>query len=159
MQAEAVPNIETEARPRKKILLPLVAALALGAGGFASTFMGLWTPEALLSAGMPKTSEAIDKTTAFVSIPPIEVSLPGGRYRTLLLSATIETEKTAEEQITKLLPRIADIFNGFLADIDPAAFDKRGVLEIIKYELTARAAEALSGLPIADVLITEFRLK
>lgn len=158
MDAEAVTNIEEQGRSRS-VLMPLVAAVAMAAAGFGTTFTGLWAPLDLLSPAHSEKPPAIDETIAFVAVPPIEISLPGGRHRSLALSATIETRKPAEAQIEALLPRVSDSFNGFLAEIDPYAFDKRGVLEIIKQELTTRAGDALPDLPVNDLLITEFRLK
>ncbi|TRW95514.1 flagellar basal body protein FliL [Paracoccus sp. M683] len=158
MQAEAATNVETEPG-RRRLLLPLIAAVALGGAGFGSTYLGLWAPLDMVMKSPGKAVASKDEAAVFVAVPPIELSLAGGRHRTLVLSATIETDEAAEQQIEALLPRVVDSFNGFLSDIDPAAFDKRGVLEIIKYELTARAGEALPGLTVNDLLITEFRLK
>ncbi|AUH33758.1 flagellar basal body-associated FliL family protein [Paracoccus tegillarcae] len=158
MAAETATNIEEEARSRP-LLLPLIAAATLGILGFGATFTGLLTPLDWLQGSPSHRPLPVDETITFVALPPIEISLAGGRHRSLALSATIETSKQAEEQIKTLMPRITDSFNGFLAGVDPYAFDKRGVLEIIKYELTVRAKEALPDLPVNDLLITEFRLK
>ncbi len=40
-----------ETKPRKKgMLIPIAATLILGGAGFASTYLGLWSPAAMLSA-------------------------------------------------------------------------------------------------------------
>ena len=57
------------------------------------------------------------------------------------------------------MPRILDTFTGFLSGIDPAAYDKRGVLEIIRAELLARTRYVLGETAAKDLLITEFRFK
>lgn len=157
MQADAAESIE-QTGGRKRLLLPLLLTAVLGGAGFASTYLGFWSPLSLVSkdkaahVGMP--AEVV-----FVDVPVIELTLPGGRHRTLVLQSKIETVPGAEKEIEKLLPRVSDAFNGFLSGVDPVAFDKRGVLEIIKYELTTRATETLTDLPVNDLLITEFRLK
>lgn len=158
MDAEAATNTEEQGRSRS-VLLPLIAAAVMAAAGFSTTFFGVWSPLEMLSSSHAEKVPAVDESIAFVVVPPIEISLAGGRHRSLALSATIETSKQAEAQIEALMPRISDSFNGFLSDIDPYAFDKRGVLEIIKQELTTRAGDALADLPVNDLLITEFRLK
>lgn len=158
MQAEATQSAEP-GKSRKRALLPLLAALALGAAGFGSTYLGLWSPRDLIRLVQGGDTGSGAAQVAFVALPPIELTLTGGRHRILGLAAMIETEAGATGKITALLPRVSDSFNAFLSGIDPQAFDKRGVLEIIKYELTARARETLPGLPVNDLLITEFRLK
>ena len=57
------------------------------------------------------------------------------------------------------LMRVSDSFTTFLAGIDPAAYDKRGVLEVIRAELVTRARMVLGEAPVKDILITEFRFK
>lgn len=157
MQAEAAESIE-ETGGKKRLLLPLLLTIALGGAGFASTYLGFWSPLSLVSKDKSAPA-AHTEEVAFVDVPTIELTLPGGRHRTLVLQSKIETVPGAEEEIEKLLPRVSDAFNGFLSGVDPVAFDKRGVLEIIKYELTSRATETLTDLPVNDLLITEFRLK
>jgi flagellar FliL protein len=166
MQAEAAQTVEPGKPGRKRLLLPLVAALVLAVGGFASTYLGLWSPLGLFAASPEAEAEAeaeeeepVDPTLAFVAVPPIELTLAGGSHSVLGLTTVIETEAGAVEAITALLPRVLDSFNGFLSGVDPLAFDKRGVLDIIKHELTVRARGALPDLPVKDLLITEFRLK
>lgn len=159
MQADAAENVETE-RKSRGALLPLIAALVLGGAGFGSAYLGYLGP---LVPGFPSSSSGAAKShpveVGFVALPPIELTLTGGSYRRLGLSAAIETEPGAVKDIEALLPRVSDSFNAFLADVDPLAFDKRGVLEIIKFELAARARDVLAGLPVHDLLITEFKLK
>lgn len=164
MQAEAAQIVEAGKPGRKRLLLPLVAAVVLAVGGFASSFLGFWSPLGLFAASPEAETEAeaekpVDPTLAFVAVPPIELTLTGGSHSVLGLTTVIETQAGAVEAITALLPRVLDSFNGFLSGVDPQAFDKRGVLDIIKYELTARAREALPDLPVKDLLITEFKLK
>ena len=68
-------------------------------------------------------------------------------------------ETLDQAQIAHLMPRILDAFTAFLSGIDPAAYDKRGVLEIIRAELLTRSRYVLGTDALKDLLITEFRFK
>lgn len=137
-------------------LIPLLAAVLLAGGGFASTYLGLWSPAALLTA---KEDAPALSTIVFVTLPVIELNIPGGAGRSLVLGASLETDAIHKAAITQMMPRILDTFTGFLADIDPGAYDKRGVLDIIRAELLARARYVLGEAAVKDLLITEFRFK
>lgn len=140
----------------KKKLIPILAALLLAGGGFASTYLGLWSPAALLA---PKEEAPVLPSVVFVTVPVIELNIPGGSGRSLVLAASLETDGTHQAEVTHLMPRILDSFTGFLSGIDPAAYDKRGVLEIIRAELLARTRYVLGETAVKDLLITEFRFK
>lgn len=147
-------------KPRKSRAILILAALSLilGAGGFASTWLGFWSPMSFLKAEAkekPPATPAIE----FVDIPRIQLTIPASRPRTLFLSAKIETDAAGRAQIQPLMPRVLDAFNTFLSDIDPGAFDKRGVLEIIRAELVTRTRYVLGEAPVKDLLITEFMLQ
>ncbi|MDB6178745.1 flagellar basal body protein FliL [Paracoccus sp. Z330] len=146
--------------PGKKRPLVMIGAVVLLAGcGFASTYLGLWSPTAMLGAkGHDPAPEAV-VDVIFVNVPRIEQSLPGGRGRNLLLAASIETDAGHAPTIEQLMPRVTDSFNGFIAGVDPAAYDKRGVLEIVRAELTTRARQILGEEAVKGLLITEFLIR
>lgn len=154
--AEAPPE---EAPRRKGLLIPALAALVLGGGGFATTYLGFWSPGALLSGLSGPGAEAAIPEAVFVDVPRIELSIPGGRGRNLMLAASIETDAGHRAQVEHLMPRVSDAFTGFLSGIDPAAYDKRGVLEIIRDELVTRTRYVLGEEPVKDLLITEFLIR
>lgn len=141
----------------KKKLIPILAAVALAGGGFASTYLGLWSPSAMLAPKEEATAAV--PTVVFVPVPTIELNIPGGGGQSLVLSASIETETAHQAEVAHLMPRILDAFTNFLSGIDPAAYDKRGVLEIIRAELMTRSHYVLGDEAIKDLLITEFRFK
>ncbi|MBM3603955.1 MAG: flagellar basal body protein FliL [Alphaproteobacteria bacterium] len=155
---EAVAAPAEKAPGKKKLLIPLVAVLALG-GGFASTFLGFWSPSALFAAPAPPAAVSQHPDVTFVDVPTIDILLPGGRARSLVLSATIETDSTHKADVQHLMPRVSDAFTTFLSGVDPAAYDKRGVLEVIRAELVTRTRFVLGDEPVKDLLITEFRFK
>ena len=57
------------------------------------------------------------------------------------------------------MPRITDSYNGFLSQIDAAAFSRRGILEILRAELATRTRFVLGDAALRDLLITEFRIQ
>lgn len=149
-----------KASRKKGLLVPLVATLVLGGAGFASSFLGFWSPSGLLSGGeeaAPVSTEHL--SVEFIDIPTIEIVIPGGRAQSLVLSATIETDTAHKAEVTHLMPRVSDAFTTFLSGVDPAAYDKRGVLEVIRAELVTRTRFVLGEEPVKDLLITEFRFK
>ena len=149
--------LDPPAKPSgKKKLIPILAALLLGGGGFASTYLGLWSPTAMLA---PKKEAPAAPTVIFVTVPTIELLIPGGSGRSLILAASLETDSAHQAEVAHLMPRILDAFTGFLSGIDSAAYDKRGVLEIIRAELLARTRYVLGETAVKDLLITEFRFK
>lgn len=157
--AEAVASNE-ERKPRSRTMLfAIVAALILGGAAFTSTFYGIWAPGKLLDGGEKAPASAAIPAVEFVHVPPIEVIVPGPRSRNLVVQATIETDATYRPQVEHLMPRVSDAFTTFLAGIDPAAYERRGVLEVIRTELITRTRLVLGEDPVRDLLITEFRFK
>lgn len=157
-----VADINTEPKSGRgpgRILLPLGVALVLGGAGFASTWLGFWSPAALLSASAPKEKPADLPQVDFVGIPQIVLSLAGPRPRILVMTVKIETDQTHKPEIEHLVPRLLDSFNSFLSDVDPSAFEKRGILDIVRDELATRAVFVLGKEAFTDVLITEFRIQ
>lgn len=153
----AVSATDEPEKKSRKLLLP-VLALALGAAGFGSTYLGFWSPAALLKPA-EKAHVAQVPEVSFVAVPMVDVPLPGGTYRGVVLSAVIETDQAYAETVTHLMPRVQDAFTTFLSNVDPAAYGKRGVLEIIRAELITRTRYVLGEEAVKDLLITEFRFK
>ncbi|MDB6182661.1 flagellar basal body protein FliL [Paracoccus fistulariae] len=147
--AEQVPK-------KKRKLIPILVAVALAGAGFASTYMGFWTPSALLVSDGAKKEPS--SKPAFVEVPPLDLSIAGSRLN-LWLATSIETDEAYKKDVEAQMPRVLDAYTIFLTAIDPAAYDKRGVLEIIRAELLSRTRQALGEDMVNDLLITEFRLK
>ncbi|MBD9526604.1 MULTISPECIES: flagellar basal body-associated protein FliL [Paracoccus] len=143
---------------RKPFLFIAVIAVMLGAG-FASSFFGIWSPMALLPAGKAQHEVKPLPAIEFVSMPQIVVTLAGPQMRTLIMAVEVETTPEKRAEIQLLLPRLSDAFNTFLAEIDPSAFEKRGILEIVRDELATRAIYILGKDAFTDILITEFRIQ
>lgn len=148
---------EDGAKPRRRPLLLILAIVGFLAAGFGTTFMGLWNPLAFFQEKPEPVAE--DVSVTFVEIPQIALTMPGARARTLVLSTKIEVAPEKAKEVSQLLPRIQDSFNTFLSEVDPAAYEKRGILEIIRTELATRLAFILGEDGFDDLLITEFRIQ
>ncbi len=153
-----------DAPPKSGLKRMLKLALPVGAllGGVASTWLGLWSPLALIGGGVtaaPAHAAASPPAVTFVDVPRVVLTIPGGNGRSLALTAMIEIDPAHEAQARQLMPRVSDAFNTFLSGIDPAAFDRRGILEIIRTELATRAGFVLGDDVVRDLLITEFRIQ
>lgn len=156
---EAIDAPDDKKPSRRGFLLPIALSAALAAAGFASVFFGIWSPRDLLGAPAEAAAHTALPPVVFVEVPVIEVPVPGGRDRSLVLATSIETNEVGRGTVTHLMPRVSDSFTTFLTGIDPAAYDKRGVLEVIRTELVSRARMVLGEEPVKDILITEFRFK
>ena len=141
---------------RKGAFLLVLAVVVMGAGGFLSTYVaGLKLP---FSRTISESASRHPETN-FYDFPQLVISLPDSRARMLVMSIKIEANTQQDEHIERLLPRILDSFNVFLADINPTAFERRGILEIIRNELATRLSYVLGPDGFDDLLITEFRIQ
>lgn len=154
--AEAVPEKPKGGKLRK--LVGPVAMLALGGVSFAATFLGI-LPLEFGSHGGAADAHIAAPAVVFVEVPTIEVLIPGTRNKSLIVSASIETTAAEQAAVTHLMPRVSDVFTTFLSSVDAAAYERRGVLEIIRAELVTRVRYVLGDEPVKDLLITEFRTK
>ncbi|QRZ13229.1 flagellar basal body-associated FliL family protein [Paracoccus methylovorus] len=142
-----------------RILLPLGLGLILGVGGFTSTYLGFWSPLSFFVLQGEKIGDSTASVIDFVDVPQIVLTLAGPNPRILVMSIKIETDRSHRAAIEYLTPRLLDSFNGFLADIDSTAFEKRGILDIIRDELATCAIFVLGKEAFTDILITEFRIQ
>lgn len=138
------------------LLLAGVTVLGLSAG-FGTGFMGVWSPYNLLKKE-DKQEQKADLPT-FVELPDMVVSIAGPTVRQLFLKTSLQLAPGDESGVESQIPRVVDSFNMFLSGIDPQAFDKRGILEIIRAELLTRARFVLGQNRVTDILVTEFRLQ
>lgn len=155
-------ELSEEEKPKggiKRILLPLGLTLILAGGGFASTYLGLWSPASLLASKEQAAVEEHQSIVEFVDIPQIVLTLAGPKSRILVMTIKIETDQEHRGEVEHLTPRLLDSFNGFLADVDPVAFEKRGILEVLRNEMATRAVFVLGDKAFTDILITEFRIQ
>lgn len=153
MSDNAEPQKSKRGKKLKMLLMPL-AVILLGGAGFGTAYLG-YLPAFPNRAG----AKAAMPEVVFVDIPTVELPIPGSRHRVLIVSAAIETDVAHKKEVEHLMPRVQDAFTSFLSDVDAKAYDKRGILEILRSELVTRTRFVLGEEPVKDLLITEFRVK
>lgn len=154
--AEDLPAPKSRLGRLLPIALPALALIA----GLGVSYMGLWSPLSLVRGDKVETTAAAPvPAVTFLEVPRIVLTVPGERTQTLALAVMIDVDPASLGQAQALMPRITDSFNGFLSKIDPVAFSRRGILEIVRAELATRARFVLGDAAVRDLLITEFRIQ
>lgn len=142
---------------RKWMRLLAIPILLSGFGIFLGYWMS-WSPLDLIKGdNSPVTVTPEDVT--FVDLPQMVLMISGETSKNLIVSIKIEAKQDQVDQVKYLEPRIVDSFNGFLNGIDVTAFEKRGILEVIRAELSTRLSYILGPDGFNDILITEFRIQ
>jgi flagellar protein FliL len=156
--ADAAPTVEEppKKRSKKPLLIGLVLALMLGAGGFYATFTGLLFGHAVEHAA-PGAEDLPD--IAFVPVEPVVISLGGAAQgRHLRFTSQIEVEAAYTADVTLLLPRILDVLNGYLRAIEVAELEDPAALVRMRAQLLRRIQVVTGQGRVRDLLITEFVL-
>jgi flagellar protein FliL len=148
--------------PVKKSKLPLliglVGALALGAGGFYATYSGLilgasdgQTPGKANVKGLPDI--------AFIPVDPITISLgPQSRARHLRFASQLEVETPYVAEVRLLLPRISDVLNSYLRAVELVQLEDPAALMRLKAQMLRRIQIVTGQDRVRDLLISEFVL-
>jgi flagellar FliL protein len=152
-----------EAAPKKKSKLPLVIglvlAIVLGAGGFYATWSGMVMGGKGDSHAEMDTKASPLPDIAFVPVDPIIVSLGRStRNQHLRFSSQLEVNKPNLNEVTMLLPRILDVLNGYLRAIDVSQLEDPAALVRIRAHMLRRIQIVTGEGRVRDLLITEFVL-
>lgn len=153
------PIEDSPPRPLGRRLLPILLPVLALAAGFGVTYTGLLSPLSLLGPSTQAPAPQAAPVAVFLDVPRIILTIPGERTQTLALAVVVEIDPAAADTARLLMPRITDSFNGFLSQVDPMAFSRRGILEIIREELATRTRFILGEAAVRDLLITEFRIQ
>lgn len=152
--ADAAPK-----RSKRPILIGLVLMLLLGGGGFYAVYAGLilgrheMTDEAPAEGADDKAMPAI----AFIPIPPLVVSLgadAGARF--LHFTAQVEVNKSAEEDVTLLMPRVVDVLNSYLRAVETRELADPTALVRLRSQMLRRIQLVTGDDKVRDLLISEF---
>lgn len=154
-------NSTEDAPPKKKskipLLIGLVLAITLGAGGFYATWSGM----ILGTNGEEVVAEIVDPLPdiAFVPVDPIVISLGRNSVANhLRFTSQIEVNKSMTQEVTLLLPRIMDVLNGYLRAIDITQLEDPAALIRIRAHMLRRIQIVTGEGRVRDLLITEFVL-
>ena len=151
-----------EEAPRKKSKLPLliglVGALALGGGGFFATYSGMILGGDKTAQTNAEPPEALPDI-AFVAVDPITISLgPQSSARHLRFASQLEVSSAYAEEVRLLLPRIADVLNGYLRAVELAHLEDPSSLIRLKAQMLRRIQIVTGEDRVRDLLISEFVL-
>lgn len=152
-----------DAAPKKKskkpLLIGLILALLLGAGGFYATWSGL-----LLGADAEGHAEATPEIAAlpdiaFVPVDPLVITLGSGdAVRHLRFTSQIEVAGPHASEVQLLLPRIIDVLNGYLRAVEVTQLEDPAALVRIRAHLLRRIQIVTGEGRVRDLLVTEFVL-
>src|SRR5262245_26172938 len=118
--AEHVDDQQPAETPRKGklgLILGLVAALALGGGGFYAIYAGLIDPMGLLHH--EPEAESLLGDVAFVPMEPIMISLGAeARAKLLRFAGQLEVAPEHAAEVAALMPRVLDVLNTYLRAVE-----------------------------------------
>lgn len=150
---------KTKKKSKLPLILGVVLALALGAGGFSAVWMGLLF-------GHEATEEMAEAVTAsplpdiaFVPVSPLVINLgEGASARHLRFQAQIEVNKAYAADVTEILPRIVDVLNSYLRAVEVRELEDRSSLVRLRAQMLRRIQLVAGEGRVRDLLIMEFVL-
>lgn len=96
---------------------------------------------------------------AFVELPTLVVSLgPTAAAGHLRFTAALEVPRAAEAEVRGVEPRIVDAMNGYLRALEPADFEDRAALMLVRSHLMRRIELVIGQERLRDLLVLEFVL-
>ena len=159
--AEATAEVPEEAPKSSKLplILGLVAALVGGGGGFFATYSGLILAPEAVEEEVYDEQEVVGEVpdVSFVPIEPIVVSIgnaTSGKH--LRFRAQLEVPSKYEADVTKLLPRVVDILNGYLRAIRVSDIEDPSALLRLRSQMLRRVQVVVGTGRIQNLLIMEF---
>ena len=167
---------ETDAPPRASrlpLVVGLVLALALAAGGFCATYFGLLPLPGISGSGSPDAAQ--DAATAgdtagpsppgrldtpeFVAVEPLVVTLgPAADGRHLRFRAELEVAPGRAAAVTRVMPRILDVLNGYLRAVPVEELESPSALVRLRAQMLRRVQLVAGEGVVRDLLVTEFVL-
>jgi len=138
---------------RLPLMLGVVAALALGGGGFYAAYSGLLAlPEKHAQAtALPPV--------AFVPLDAMVISLGNAASRQhLRFSAELEVAPEHQAEVALLQPRILDVLNGYLRAVSVDDLDNPAHLVRLRAQMLRRIQIVTGEGRVRDLLVTEFVL-
>ncbi len=157
-EAEQPQDVAPKKNSKLPMLIGLVLALVLGAGGFYATWSGM-----IFGSGDAHAVEgehvADLPDIAFVPVEPLIISLgPGDANRHLRFTSQLEVAGPHVDEVTLLLPRIADVMNSYMRAIDVTQFDDPAAMMRMRAQMLRRIQIVTGEGRVRDLLVTEFVL-
>lgn len=161
MSAETT-DIEEAAPKRsgKGLIVGLLLAVLLGGGAFYGVWSGLILGEepAFESASVPVVQGDLPDVT-FLPVQPLVINLGGhGENRHLRFQAQLEVNSGAMDDVTRMLPRVVDVLNGYLRAVDISELENPAALVRLRAQMLRRIQVVIGEGRVRDLLIMEFVL-
>jgi flagellar FliL protein len=161
----AVMDTETDGKKKKGgMLLPLLVGLFLaflaGGGGYWTVTSGPLAPAAPAPAedsGVAETEVMAPSDAVFVPLDPVIITLgPEVAGRHLMFTAYLEVPPAHEAEVTRLLPRVLDVLNGYLRVIDLTELSDPTSLAVLRAQMLRRIQTVTGPGRVQDLLVTQF---
>ena len=154
---------EAPKRPKKPLLIGLVLAVLLGAGGFYAVWSGMiLAPKDAAEAEHAKAEDPPAEPlpqAAFVPLDPLVVNVgSGASERHLRFQAQLEVKPGSEKAVSDLLPRVVDVLNGYLRALEPSELERKSALVRLRAQMLRRIQLVVGEGHVSDLLIMEFVL-
>ncbi len=144
---------------KKGLIIGVVLALILGAGGFYATYSGMILGAAEHETVPDETVAAELPEVAFVPLEPLVVSLGAqARNRHLRFRAELEVAPAYSADVAKLKPRVMDVLNSYLRAVDVAELEDPASLITLRAQMLRRIQLVTGAGRVRDLLIMEFVL-
>ncbi|MFO1104938.1 MAG: flagellar basal body-associated FliL family protein [Amaricoccus sp.] len=166
-EAAAVDAVPVKPRGGAKgLLFGIVAALALGGGGFWAIYSGMIDPAKLMGGGGEHGGgggghgeAGSEAAAAFVAMDPITISLPPqASARHLRFTGQIEVEPGQAVAVAAVMPRILDVLNTYLRAVEVRDLEEPAALPRLRAQMLRRVQVVTGEGMVRDLLITEFVL-
>lgn len=159
-QAEIELEGATTKKSKRPMLIGMVLAVLMGAGGFFAVWSGaVLGPASDHSGDEGSNSDFPLPDVVFVPIQPLMINLGrDGSNRYLRFQAQLEVTKDAEEEVTLLLPRVTDVLNSYLRAVSAVELEDPTALVRLRAQMLRRVQVVTGPGRIRDLLIMEFVL-
>jgi flagellar FliL protein len=162
----AVIDAETDGKKKKKggLLVPLLVGVVLavlaGGGGYWAVTSGPLAPEVeerSEDTTEPEAAEMAPTDSVFVSLDPVVITLgPEIAGRHLMFTAYLEVPPNHEEEVTRLIPRVLDVLNGYLRVIELSELSDPTSLAVLRAQMLRRIQTVTGPGRVDDLLVTQF---
>lgn len=158
-ETEEPPSAEPKKRSKKPLIIGLLLAIMLGGGGFFATWSGLILPDHGTGAATVDVEVGAMPDIAFVPVDPMVITLGSGTaVRHLRFTTQIEVAAPHAAEVQMLLPRIADVMNGYMRAVEVTLLEDPAALVRIRAHLLRRIQIVTGEGRVRDLLVTEFVL-
>jgi len=158
-EPEETEQDEPKKGSKKPLMIGLLLALLGGGGGFYAVWSGLILAPAQETAEMEAEVDPAEPLpdVVFVPIQPLVINVgTPGKPRHLRFQAQLEVNRNAEKDVTKMLPRVVDVLNGYLRAIETEELERRTALVRLRAQMLRRVQVVTGEGRVRDLLIMEF---